>query len=58
MRVYDTGATSGATALWTSYSSSNGGYKGSVAVTDDGDIYVASNYLYNYYSFYNFDDKI
>ena len=58
MRSYDTGAVSGATALWTSYSTANGGYKGSVAVTSDGDIYVASNYLYNYYSFYNFDDKI
>jgi len=56
MKKYATGATSGATTLWSSYGTS--GYKGSIAITDDGDIYVSSNYQYNYYSFYNWDDKI
>ena len=28
-----------------------GTYKGSIAVTDSEDIYVSSNYAYNYYSF-------
>ena len=56
MKQYATGATSGATSLWSSYGTS--GYKGSIAVTDDGDIYISSNYQYNYYSFYNWDDKM
>ena len=56
MKKYATGATSGASTLWSSYGTT--GYKGSIAITDDGDIYVSSNYQYNYYSFYNWDDKI
>ena len=44
------------TTLFSSYATS--GYKSSMAVTSSGDIYVASNYAYNYYSFYNWDDKI
>ena len=56
MKKYATGATSAST-LWSSYTGANG-YKGSIAVTSDGDIYVSSNYQYNYYSFSNWDDKI
>ena len=35
-----------------------GTYKGSVAVTDSEDIYVSSNYAYNYYSFNNYQDAV
>ena len=33
-------------------------FKGSLAVTDSGDIYVSSNYAYNYYSMLNHDGVI
>ena len=45
------------TSMWTSYGD-NFGYRGSLAVTDDGDIYVTSSYQYRYYYFRNYDDKI
>ena len=55
MKKYATGSTSVST-VWAQF----GGccYKGSAAVTSDGDIYIASNYAYRYYSFSNWDDKI
>ena len=43
--------------MWTSYGD-NFGYRGSLAVTDDGDVYVTTSYQYRYYYFRNFDDKI
>ena len=49
-------SSSSCSTLWSSYGSS--GYKGSVASTDTGDIYVASNYAFNYYSFFNRDESI
>ena len=51
-------ATSGGSVdtLFSSYSAA--GYRSSMSVTNDGDIYVASNYAYSYSSFYNWDDKI
>ena len=49
-------SSSSCSTLWSSYSGANG-YKGSVATTDTGDIYVASNYAFSYYSFSNRDDK-
>lgn len=55
MKKYATGSSSVST-LWSMFSDCC--YKGSTAVTSDGDIYVASNYAYRYYSFYNWDDKI
>jgi len=57
MKKTTTGSTLSTSTLWTAYSGANG-YKGSVAVTSAGDIYVASNYAYYYYSFSNWDDKI
>ena len=45
------------TSMWTQYGD-NFGYRGSLAVTDDGDIYVTTSYQYRYYYFRNFDDKI
>ena len=50
-------SSSSCSTLWSSYSGANG-YKGSVATTDTGDIYVSSNYAFSYYSFSNWDDKI
>jgi plastocyanin len=44
------------TTLFSSYGAA--GYRSSMAVTDSGDIYVATNYAYNYYSFSNWDDAI
>ena len=35
-----------------------GQYKGSLAITDSEDIYVSSNYAYNYYSFVNYQDAV
>ena len=55
MKKYATGSSSVST-MWSMFSDCC--YKGSTAVTSDGDIYVASNYAYRYYSFYNWDDKV
>ena len=37
---------------------SQGTYKGSIAVTDSEDIYLSSNYGYNYYSFNNYQNAV
>ena len=45
------------TALWPS-TNYGGQYSGSIAVTDDGDIYLSSNYKYSYSSFRNNKDAV
>ena len=56
LKKYATGATS-ATTLFSSYVGANT-YHGAIAVSSAGDVYIASNYAYNYYSFFNNDDKV
>ena len=56
MKRMSTGLSGGVTTLWGSYS--GGQYKGSIAVTDDADIYVSSNYAYSYSSFSNYQDAV
>ena len=42
--------------LWSSFSGSS--YRGTIAVTDSGDIYVGSNYAYSYSSYSNQNDAV
>ena len=56
MKKMPTSSLSSITTLWGSFT--QGTYKGSVAVTDSEDIYVSSNYAYNYYSFNNYQDAV
>ena len=42
--------------LWSSFSGSS--YRGTIAVTDSGDIYVGSNYAYSYSSYSNNNDAV
>ena len=51
-----TSSLSSITTMWSSFT--QGTYKGSLAVTDSGDIFVSSNYAYNYYSFQNYQDAV
>ena len=44
--------------LWSQFNYQQGYYRGQIAVISNGDIYVASNYGYRYYNFWNNDDKI
>jgi len=55
MKKFPTGGGS-VTTLWSSFGTT--GYRGSMAVTSDGDIYVNSNYAYRYYNFQNWDDSL
>ena len=55
MKKFPTGGGS-VTTLWSSFGTS--GYRGSMAMTSDGDIWVNSNYAYRYYSFSNWDDAL
>ncbi|HJM81954.1 MAG TPA: hypothetical protein QF397_04290, partial [Candidatus Poseidoniia archaeon] len=49
--------TGGATeTLWSQFTTV--GYKGSVAVTSDGDCWINSNYAFSYYNFQNWDDSL
>jgi len=56
MKRMPTSSLSSISTLWSYFV--GGTYKGSTAVTDSGDIYVSSNYAYNYYSFSNYQDAV
>ena len=56
MKKMPTSSLSSISTLWSYFT--QGTYKGSVAVTDSEDIYVSSNYAYNYYSFNNYQDAV
>ncbi len=56
VKKYATGATSASTII-SSFVGANT-YHGGIAVSSAGDIYISSNYAYNYYSFFNNDDKV
>ena len=44
------------TTLWSQFTVV--GYKGSVAVTSNGDCWINSNYAFSYYNFQNWDDSL
>ena len=56
MKRMATSSLTSVSTLWSYYV--GGTYKGSIAVTDAADIYVSSNYAYNYYSFVNYQDAV